>query len=248
MGMRTVLVLAMLLLPAATAQANECNSGGVHVSTGDVPLGCPVLMIADTFASFAATITVTHYDPQTGQPTQTDVTGAVTQGADVQVPVEKYRYHGCNLIDDGPEPTTYRYFEVALNNVAVGDVLDTGASDFQPHVVAAAPCPAFVAPSLACADPIMNCEGADGGSGGANNSPDGGGCNAGRSDAGAGVGVGLAFGLLALVATRSRRARWHHHRREPAPRRSSPRRPRGSCRRDSAAASDARASGPRRRP
>ena len=197
-----VLAVALCML-GRTASANECNAYGVHTSTADVPLGCPLLVVLSANSGpYQPHVTTTRYDTHTGQPMMIDLTGAVVRDPDIQLMVEEYHYHACELLDDGLQPEPYAEYEVMLQGADVGDVLDAGAYyDTKVKVVAAGPCPPFAQPQLACADPIMSC--ADAGVGqdpvvGPNSNPRTA-CNAGGS-----AGPCVALALLAFVRRRRR--------------------------------------------
>ncbi len=196
------LVIAILVLAARTASANECNAYIPHTQATDVPLGCSISVIAPTpVAAYQPKITTTRFDPHTGQPMTIDLTGTVTRGPDVNVPVEMYHYVGCDLVDQGPSPVTYAKFDVALVGAQVGDVLaaEGAFADGPIKVVAHATCPAFTAPQLFCADPVATC--ADAGFPvDPVDVPHHGGCST-----GGGGGLGVSLALLALRRrTRSR--------------------------------------------
>lgn len=192
--MRYVIAIIPVVLLARSASANECNAYIPHTQATDVPLGCRFSVIAPPSQMYQPKVTTTRFDPHTGQPSTIDVTGTVTRVADIDVPVEMYHYVGCDLVDQGPQPVGFAKYDVELVGVEVGDVLaaDGAYGDGPVKVVAAATCPAFVAPQLACADPLQTC--ADAGFGDEVHPPHaGGGCSTG----GAG-GLGVAFALLAM--------------------------------------------------
>ena len=193
--MRKVMILAMVLAQAGAARANSCNVGGVHLAIGDVPLGCPVVVLMESFGRFVPKVTTTRGG------TVVDLTGTITMRADVQVPIEEYRYHAdCELHDDGPELHPYQAVDVALVDARVGDLLAVEGSytDGPTHVIAAGPCPDVAPPTLSCADPIQTC--ADAGVGGADQpAGNGAGCNAG--------GAASPLVLLALLGRRQDRLR-----------------------------------------
>jgi hypothetical protein len=191
-GMRNLLVLAVLAR-AAAAHANSCDTGGLHLAVGDVPLGCPVVVLMQSFGTNVPKVTTIRGG------TVVDLTGTITPGPDVQVPIETYRYHDdCELHDDGIVSRPYQSVGVALVGAQVGDLLvvDGSYDDADKHVVAAGPCPDVVPPMLSCADPIQTC--ADGGID-AQPVAKGGGCSTGGSAS--------PLALLALLGRRQDRLR-----------------------------------------